>query len=64
MKNDENYTYRSMRDEREYGPYWYSLLWRIVRPVLILAGSLLVGQAVCGVVGALLVGALKRVWRL
>lgn len=35
-------TYRSVRDEREYGPYWYSLLWRIVRPLLILAGSLLV----------------------
>ncbi|MGN0794608.1 MAG: endolytic transglycosylase MltG [Aristaeellaceae bacterium] len=34
-------TYRSVRDEREYGPYWYSLLWRIVRPLLILAGSLL-----------------------
>jgi len=35
-------TYRSVRDEREYGPYWYSLLWRLVRPLLILAGSLLV----------------------
>jgi len=35
-------TYRSVRDEREYGPYWYSLLWRVIRPVLILAGSLLV----------------------
>lgn len=35
-------TYQSVRDEREYGPYWYSLLWRIIRPVLILAGSLLV----------------------
>ena len=37
-----NDTYRSVRDEREYGPYWYSLLWRILRPVLVLAGSLLV----------------------
>lgn len=35
-------TYESVRDEREYGPYWYSLLWRVVRPVLILAASLLV----------------------
>ena len=35
-------TYKSVRDEREYGPYWYSLLWRVLRPVLILAGSLLV----------------------
>ena len=35
-------TYKSVRDEREYGPYWYSLLWKILRPVLVLAGSLLV----------------------
>lgn len=34
-------TYQSVRDEREYGPYWYSLLWRVIRPVLVLAGSLL-----------------------
>ncbi len=38
----QNDTYKSVRDERQYGPYWYSLLWRIVRPVLVLAGSLLV----------------------
>ena len=37
-----NDTYQSVHEEREYGPYWYSLLWRLVRPVLILAGSLLV----------------------
>ncbi len=35
-------SYRSIRDEREYGPYWYSLLWRIIRPVLVIVGSLLV----------------------
>lgn len=35
-------TYESIRDEREYGPYWYSLLWRVLRPVLILTASLLV----------------------
>ena len=35
-------TYQSVRDEREYGPYWYSLLWRLLRPLLILAGSALV----------------------
>ena len=35
-------TYQSVRDEREYGPYWYSLLWRVLRPLLILAGSALV----------------------
>ena len=37
-----NDTYQSIRDEREYGPYWYSVLWRIIRPVLVAAGSLLV----------------------
>ena len=37
-----NDTYQSVRDERQYGPYWYNVLWRIVRPVLVLAGSLLV----------------------
>ena len=35
MKKNENYTYRSMRDEREYGLYWYSGLWHIVRPILV-----------------------------
>lgn len=34
-KNKRDYTYRSMRDEREFGPYWYSGLWRIIRPVLV-----------------------------
>ncbi len=30
-----NYTYQSMRDEREFGPYWYSGVWTILRPVLV-----------------------------
>ena len=46
-----NDTYQSIRDERQYGPYWYSLLWRVVRPLLVLAGSLLV-----------VVGILSSVW--
>ena len=46
-----NDTYQSIRDERQYGPYWYSLLWRVVRPVLVMAGSLLV-----------VVGILSSVW--
>ena len=29
------YTYRSLHREREYGAYWYSGLWRILRPVLV-----------------------------
>lgn len=31
-----------MRDEREYGPYWYSALWRIIRPILVFAGAMIV----------------------
>ena len=31
----KNYTYRSIRDEREYGLYWYSALWNVLRPVLV-----------------------------
>ncbi len=37
-----NDTYQSIRDERKYGPYWYNALWRIIRPVLVMAASLLV----------------------
>ena len=35
MKKEKRYTYRSMRDERQYGLYWYSGLWHILRPVLV-----------------------------
>lgn len=41
-KKKRDYTYRSMRDEREYGPYWYSALWRLIRPVLVMAGAVIV----------------------
>ncbi len=42
--NDRNkdYDHESLRDEREYGFYWYSGLWGILRPVLILLTSLLI----------------------
>ena len=50
-KKKRNYTYRSMRDEREYGLYWYSGLWHAVRPILIVAGALVV-----------VVGLLMGVW--
>lgn len=46
MKDGKNYTYRSMREEREYGFFWYSSLWRILRPVLI---GLTVFILVCGI---------------
>jgi len=31
-----------MHRERQYGPYWYSALWRIIRPVLVVGAALLV----------------------
>lgn len=50
MKDRKDYTYRSMRDEREYGPFWYSGVWKVLRPVLvavtvfvIIAGLLVTG---------------------
>lgn len=41
-KTKRNYTYRTMRDEREYGLYWYSGLWNILRPILIVCATLVV----------------------
>ena len=49
--NKRNDTYKSVRDERQYGPYWYSVLWRVLRPVLVMAGSLLV-----------VIGVLSSIW--
>ncbi len=46
MKDEKDYTYRSIRDEREYGPYWYSGIWRILRPVMV---ALAVALAVAGI---------------
>ena len=42
MKKKRNYTYRTMRDERQYGLYWYSALWNILRPVLVGLGAMIV----------------------
>jgi len=35
LKQEKDYTYRSMRDERQYGLFWYSGLWQILRPILV-----------------------------
>ena len=35
MKEERNVTYRSVRDERQYGFFWYSGLWHILRPILV-----------------------------
>ena len=39
-KQRKEYTHQSLRDEREYGFYWYSGLWAILRPILIALGAL------------------------
>ena len=44
-----DYDHESLRDEREYGFYWYSGLWRILRPLLVFIASLMI---VFGVVSA------------
>ena len=31
----DDYSYERLREEREYGLYWYSWLWNIARPVLV-----------------------------
>ena len=50
------YTYRSLREERRYGPYWYSGVWLILRPVLV---GLAVAVAVLGI-GTSLWGKLRE----
>ena len=47
---DQDVTYRSIHREREYGGYWYSGLWRILRPILV---SLTVGVIVVGLLMSL-----------
>ncbi len=39
--SDREYDFEALRDEREYGFYWYSGLWNILRPILIGVGALL-----------------------
>lgn len=41
-KYDRDYDHESLRDEREYGFFWYSGLWRILRPVLVFVASLMI----------------------
>ncbi len=44
-KQNKIYTHESLHEEREYGIYWYSWLWSMLRPVLIFvcAALLLIG---------------------
>lgn len=48
----DDYSYERLRREREYGLYWYSWLWQIARPVLVL---------LC--VAVIVVGALSLGWQ-
>ena len=48
----EDYSYERLREEREYGLYWYSWLWNIFRPVLVF---------LC--VAVIVVGILTMGWR-
>ncbi|MGI6725227.1 MAG: endolytic transglycosylase MltG [Christensenellales bacterium] len=53
MKHEkyQDYTHDTLVEEREYGLFWYSWLWNLVRPVLIFACSLL-----------LLIGLVSMAW--
>ena len=47
MKDEKDYTYRSVRDERKYGVFWYSALWGILRPVLVGLTVLVLVAGIC-----------------
>jgi len=41
-KPTRDYDYQTLHEERSYGIFWYDWIWRLLRPVLILACSILV----------------------
>lgn len=51
---DKPYDHETLRDERQYGFYWYSGLWRLLRPVLVALTALVLvfglGSTVYGVI--------------
>ena len=38
----ENYSIKTLHEDREYGLYWYAWLWKLVRPVMIFLCSVLI----------------------
>ena len=46
-KQKKHYNYQALRDEREYGFYWYSALWQTLRPILIGIASLMIVVGIC-----------------
>ena len=51
---DPDFDHEQLRDERQYGFYWYSGLWRILRPALVALAALVLvfglGSTVYGVI--------------
>ncbi len=53
-RRNKEYDHETLRDEREYGFYWYSGLWHILRPILIgLTALLIVFGVVSGIYNAI-----------
>ena len=42
IPEEQDYDYESLREDRKYGLYWFSGLWKILRPVLIGLCALLI----------------------
>ena len=47
MKDEKDYTYRSIRDERRDRVFWYSALWGILRPLLVALTVLVLTVGIC-----------------
>ena len=47
---NQDYDHESLRDEREYGFYWYSGLWRLLRPALVFIASLMIVFGIVSVI--------------
>ena len=47
MKDTKEYTYRSIRDERQYSFSWYNGLWKVLRPVLVTVTVLVLVTGIC-----------------
>ncbi len=50
MKDNRNYTYRRIRDERQHGFFWYSALWKGLRPVLVALAVIVLTIGICSTV--------------
>jgi len=47
LKDNRNYTYRRIRDERQHGFFWYSALWKGLRPVLVALAVIVLTIGIC-----------------